>query len=280
MPFIRVIVFFTRCTERTAGDSFNNWTWTNMSTSKTVTLASSVVWLVPFAVTDECFDFWIVFSHQMKWSSCVHNEHSLSLPTYFSQVNKHCLRELVWRTYFDSQNINLELCTRFFVKSKLPYLLQSLEHLDFVDYEIWSGWLQVQVPNLSLQNTLVREIVKSHSVLGLGIRMIFGNSICCSSFDGMWIATDEVFLFFFHQQISLCVWIHMCLRKMCIYLALWILYIHEHANNHMNFPFRNFPSWRLYKGSLFAFPDGRCPVNLWCAFSTSVIATFSVTCRI
>ena len=140
MPFIRVIVFFTRCTERTAGDSFNNWTWTNMSTSKTFTLASSVVWVVPFAVTDECFDFRIVFSHQMKWSSCVHNEHSLSLfrRTFRKWINIAC------GSWFEELTSILTILTwnfvHFFVKSKLPYFLQGLEHLDFVDYEIWSGW--------------------------------------------------------------------------------------------------------------------------------------------
>ena len=159
MPFIRVIVFFTRCTERTAGDSFKNWTWTNMSISQTFTLASSVVWVVPFAVTEESFDFCIVFYSSNEVNLlCPQWTLSLSLPTYFSQVNKHCLWELVWRTYFDSQNINLELCTRFFCEIQIALLSSKVRTFGLR----WLWDLVWMTPNaspkiLSLQNILVRE---------------------------------------------------------------------------------------------------------------------------
>ena len=107
------------------------------------TVASSVVWVVPFAVivTDGSFDFWnrflllwsrVTFTHNMKCTSWKHSDFSLAssrscpkrrriLFTEFwigsfssgsSLVKKHCSRDSVWRAYFASQNMNLELRTR------------------------------------------------------------------------------------------------------------------------------------------------------------------------
>ena len=41
------------------------------------------------------------------------------------KVKKHCSRDLVWRIHVESQNTNLELCTRSCVKSKLISLTFS-----------------------------------------------------------------------------------------------------------------------------------------------------------
>ena len=47
------------------------------------------------------------------------------------------------------------------------------ERQDFADYWILSRWLQVQVPISPVQNIPVREMMESHSELGLVIRLVF-----------------------------------------------------------------------------------------------------------
>ena len=60
-------------------------------------------------------------------------------------MKKHCSRDLVWRTCFDSQNTNLELCTGSCVNpSCFPcYFINAQDTFDRSLFEGWSVWISL-----------------------------------------------------------------------------------------------------------------------------------------
>ena len=97
------------------------------------------------------------------------------------------LPDSVWRTVLDSQSTSLVFCSHSGLKSKLIDVLailhtvhsmdlpRMLERLDFADFRILWGWLQVCVPIFPFfsLNVHVREMLESHSELCLVIPLYF-----------------------------------------------------------------------------------------------------------
>ena len=100
MPFIRVIDFFAQKTQResTAGDSLRHWTSTNMFKSQKFIVASSVVWVVPFAVLVQCPRWFPChFSHAQgpfdgSFSEC--------WSVWFSLISRSCLDDSKCKSQF------------------------------------------------------------------------------------------------------------------------------------------------------------------------------------
>ena len=184
--------------------------------------------------------------------------------------------------------MNLEPCTGSCVKSKLLSLLflpcsksirqiflRMLERLDFADFEIQSGWLLMYVPVFLFVNVFVREMMKSHSVLGLVIRLIF--PFLHLSFIIWWnVNTNRCWIFLFNSRFC-CVFV--CTLRIGIHLELWFVYIREHDENTWISPLGNFLSGICTKLA-FRFSWLTFTSKCWCSFSASVIATFSATFRV
>ena len=114
----------------------------------------------------------------------------LSLSTLQKKMKKHCSRDLVWRTCFDSPNMNVQLLYFFFGSIQAVFLAFSMlkVHSAALSWKVgafgFRGWIS-RIPRSVLddfkcrsqffcfQNVHVREMVKSHSVLGLVIRLDF-----------------------------------------------------------------------------------------------------------
>ena len=219
--------------ESTAGDSFNNWPWTNMSESQTKTLASSIVWKVPFEVTrnwwilrllNRSLFIWspITCTHHLKWSSRV-RMHSLSFDgvtsgeeTLLAGLDLKKLRQFFEQEPGTLHTLLCKIQAAFSSMLKVHSidLASNAGAIGFCWFEIQSGWL----PSVCVHVSLLKTIHCTWNV----------NCNWCWNFS-------------FHQQVLLCVCMHTCLRKLHLH-KLWFFCTHrEHANNYMNFRFWQLP---------------------------------------
>ena len=131
--------------------------------------------------------FWsqITCTHHMKWSSWIHNELILSYHVLIGGVEtllaglglKNC-------SWFSEYEPGVLFTFWFKIQADVLALLHTvhsmdlprmLERLDFADFRILWGWLQVCVPIFPFfsLNVHVREMMESHSELCLVIPLYF-----------------------------------------------------------------------------------------------------------
>ena len=229
-----------------------------MSNQQRYTVASSNVWVVPFAVKNNWWIvrllnrslfFWrhITFTQQMEWSSQDHSALSFEVVVESEQtlLAAFGLKNLCRFSEYEAGTLYTLLCKYpscfpcFFFHAQSPFERSFLE--------CWSVCISLILKSglddskcrsyfFCSENTLVREMMKSHSVLGLGI--------CRSSNDGMWRAIDAEYSFA-SAGIAVCLHAHLSPN---LQPPGALNFVHSGQCQKLHeCSFGNFLSWSLYK---------------------------------